>query len=140
MFFMLSKVKKMLWHFLIKSKHLMALKTKDKEVILTKLCFKQFHITRKLKLQGFFVDKGSRSEWPKKTGSDRIRNTAVRYIIICWPKHFKQNIGEMIQPNRVIIKLLLVNLISFANFGLLIGRFLETWLKLYWSSVISFSN
>ena len=39
----------------------MTLKIKDKKIILTKLLFRQFYITRKLELQGFFVDKGSGS-------------------------------------------------------------------------------
>ena len=39
----------------------MTLKIKDKKIILTKLYFRQFYITRKLELQGFFVNKGSGS-------------------------------------------------------------------------------
>ena len=62
----------------------MTLKIKIK-IILTKLYFKQFYITKQLELQGSFVNKGSGSRsgissgsgWPKKTGSEllRIRNT-----------------------------------------------------------------
>ena len=48
MFLMFSKIKKMLWHFYTKSKHLMRLKIKDKKIILTKLYFRQFYVTRKL--------------------------------------------------------------------------------------------
>ena len=44
----------LLSHFLTKSKHLMTLKIKDKNIILTKLYFRQFYITRKLELEGFF--------------------------------------------------------------------------------------
>ena len=43
-----------LWHFLTKSKHLMTLEIKDKKVIWTKLNFRQFYITRKFELQGYF--------------------------------------------------------------------------------------
>ena len=37
----------------------MTLKIKDKKIILTKLLLRQFYTTRKLELQGLFVDNGS---------------------------------------------------------------------------------
>ena len=59
----------MLWHFLTKSKHHMTLKIKDKKIIWTKLYFRQFFNEKIWITWGLFVDKGSGSGWPKKTGS-----------------------------------------------------------------------
>ena len=55
----------------------MTLKIKDNKIIWTKLCFRQFYITRKFELQGSFCGQririryfpGSGSGRPKKTGS-----------------------------------------------------------------------
>ena len=44
--------------FSYESKHLVTLYVIDKKIILTKLYFIQLSITRKLELQGHFVDKG----------------------------------------------------------------------------------
>ena len=88
-----------LWH----------LKSKIK-FIWTELYFRQWYLTRKIKLQGSFCGwririryfPGSGSGWPKKTGSDRIRirNTAwnlrphlrqLKYLsyCLCWRWHIK---------------------------------------------------
>ena len=42
----------------------MTLKIKGKIIILTKLYFRQYYITRKLDFRGLFVDKGSGSGIP----------------------------------------------------------------------------
>ena len=73
MFMMYSKINNFYDIFLPNLKILWHFKIKDKKLYGQNCILDNFIQRENLNYRGLFVEKGSESGWPKKTGSDRIR-------------------------------------------------------------------